>query len=112
MAKKKSSPVSKKSNNKTRTKSEILATLAAETELSKKQVASVVEGLTGMMKKDLSKVGAFVLSGVLKATVVKKPATKARKGINPFTKEEMMFKARPARNIVKIRALKALKESV
>ena len=110
MAKKKSAP--KKSSNKTRTKSEILTTLAAETGLTKKDVASVVDGLTGMMKKDLSKAGAFVLSGVLKVTVVKKPATKARKGINPFTKEEMMFKARPARNVVKIRALKALKESV
>ena len=111
MAKKKSVRASK-SKSATRTKSEILAAIAAETGLAKKEVASVVESLTIMMKKDLGKSGAFVLSGVLKATVVRKPATKARKGINPFTKEEVMFKARPARNVVKIRALKALKESV
>jgi nucleoid DNA-binding protein len=48
----------------------------------------------------------------MKVVVVRKPATKARKGINPFTKQETMFKAKPARNVVKIRALKALKDMV
>jgi len=111
-AKKPTSTKSKSSGTKSRTKSEILTALAAETELSKKQVAAVVESLTVIMKKDLSKAGTFTLAGVFKATVVRKPATKARKGINPFTKEEVVFKAKPARNAVKIRALKALKEAV
>lgn len=113
MAKKKSSSAPKKaSNRKNRSKSEILSTIAEETGLAKKEVGAVVESLTGMMKKDMGKNGIFVLPGILKATVIRKPATKARKGTNPFTGEEMMFKAKPARNVVKIRALKSLKESV
>jgi len=48
----------------------------------------------------------------MKVKVVRKPATKARKGVNPFTGEEMMFKAKPARNVVKVLALKGLKEMV
>lgn len=113
MAKKKSAPASKKSSTrKNRTKGEILTSIAEETGLAKKQVSAVMESLTTMMKNDVSKSGTFVLSGILKATVVRKSATKARKGINPFTGEETMFKAKPARNVVKIRALKGLKESV
>ena len=53
-----------------------------------------------------------ILPGLMKITVVRKPAPKARKGINPFTKEETMFKAKPARNVVKVRPLKALKDMV
>lgn len=113
MAKKKTATTAKKSSSKsTRTKSEILSAIAEETQLSKKEVGAVVEALATMMKKDLGKSGAFVLSGILKAVVIRKPATKARKGINPFTGEETMFKAKPARNVVKIRALKGLKEAV
>lgn len=112
-AKKKSSGTAKKSSNrKNRSKSEILSSISEDTGVAKKEVRAVVEALTEMMKKDLGKAGAFVLPGILKAVVIKKPATKARKGVNPFTGEEMMFKAKPARNVVKIRALKALKESV
>lgn len=106
------STTKKASGRKNRTKGEILTTIAEETELTRKQVGAVIESLTSMLKKDVSKVGTFVLPGILKATVVRKPATKARKGVNPFTGEEMMFKAKPARNVVKIRALKSLKEAV
>ena len=53
---------------------------------------------------------AFTIPGLCKITLRHKPATKARKGINPFTGEETMFKAKPARNVVKIAALKNLKE--
>ena len=99
---------------KPRTKSEIYRLLAEGTELSRKQVAAVFETLGEIIKKDLSKrgPGALTIPGLLKLTVVRKPATKARKGINPFTGEETIFKAKPARNVVKARPLKALKDMV
>ena len=67
-----------------------------------------------MIKKDLGKrgPGTFTVPGLMKIKVVRKPATKARKGTNPFTGEEMMFKAKPARNVVKVQALKGLKDMV
>ncbi|MCA9229261.1 MAG: HU family DNA-binding protein [Planctomycetales bacterium] len=95
-------------------KSEILASLSESTGLSKKEVASVFDGLSGLIGKNLSKrgPGVFTIPGLSKFKVVRKPATKARKGINPFTKEETIFKAKPARNVVKILPLKALKDMV
>jgi nucleoid DNA-binding protein len=103
----------KSSTKKSRTKSEILTTVATDTGLTKKDIGAVFEALTGLIKKDLKKgPGVFTLPGLLKLKVVHKPATKARKGTNPFTGAEMMFKARPARNIVRARPLKALKDSV
>lgn len=94
------------------TKSEILASVAAATELSRKQVGSVLDALAEMIGKNVGKKGpgAFALPGLLKIMVIQKPATKARKGINPFTKEEVMFKAKPARRVIKVRALKQLKD--
>ncbi|MFO0948383.1 MAG: HU family DNA-binding protein [Planctomycetota bacterium] len=99
---------------KSATKSEILANLSEATGLSKKDVQGVFDALSGLVKRELSKKGpgVFTIPGLLKLRVVRKPATKARKGINPFTKEETVFKARPARNIVKASALKALKDMV
>jgi len=99
---------------KSASKSEILASISQDTDLSKKQVALVFESLGGVIKKQLGKKGpgVFTLPGLCKMLVQHKPATKARKGINPFTKEEIMIKAKPARNVVKIRALKNLKEMV
>jgi len=96
------------------TKSEILAGIAASTELSRKQVAAVLDQLAGLIKNNVGKKGPgmFVLPGLLKIMVIQKPATKAHKGINPFTKEEQMFKAKPARKVIKVRALKALKDMV
>lgn len=94
------------------TKSEILTNIAKETGLARKQVAAVLEGLAGEIKKAVGKKGPglFAVPGLMKITVINKPATKARKGINPFTKEEVMFKAKPARRVVKVRPLKALKD--
>ena len=94
------------------TKSEILKSIAATTELTRKQVGGVCDALAGLIGKNVGKKGPgmFVIPGLLKIMVVKKPATKAHKGINPFTKQEQMFKAKPARRVVKIRALKALKD--
>ena len=94
------------------TKSEILAHISKETELSKKQVGAVFESMNGLIKKSLRGAGIFTIPGLLKLKVVKKPATKARKGINPFTGEETMFKAKPASKKVRAAALKSLKEMV
>lgn len=96
-----------------RTKSEIMGVLAETTGLSKKDVSQVFHSLSDLIGKDLSKgSGLFTVPGLMKIRRVNKPATKARKGINPFTGQEVMFKAKPARNVVKIRPLKALKDMV
>jgi nucleoid DNA-binding protein len=94
------------------TKSEILSNIAAATQLSRKQVASVFDALSGQIKAGVGKKGpgVFALPGLLKIMVIHKPATPARKGINPFTKQEQIFKAKPARKVIKVRALKALKD--
>ena len=94
------------------TKSQIVSAVAGATDLSKKQVSAVLEALGGQMKKALKGVGVFTLPGVCKMRVVKKAATKAREGVNPFTGEKMMIKAKPASKKVRIRALKNLNEMV
>lgn len=97
------------------TKSEIYAQIADDTGLTKKDVAAVFDSLSGQIKKNLGGRGGpglFSIPGLLKMRVVKKPATQARKGVNPFTGEEMMFKAKPASKTVKVAALKGLKDMV
>ena len=93
-------------------KTQILDRIAADTGLARKQVASVLDSLGDIIAGHLDKrgVGEFVFPGLLKISTVKKPAVKARKGINPFTKEEVMFKAKPASVAVKVRPLKGLKD--
>ena len=95
-------------------KTQILDQVADSTGLSRKQVAAVLDSLTDVIEAHVKKnaVGEFVLPGLLKISTVRKPAVKARKGINPFTKEEVMFKAKPASTVVKVRALKKLKDMV
>ena len=111
MAKKKAK---KAAGKKPMTKSEILASLSDSSGFTKKEISGIFEDLSGLIGKSLNKrgPGVFTIPGLSKFKVVRKPATKARKGINPFTKEEMMFKAKPARNVVKILPLKALKDMV
>lgn len=96
------------------TKSEIVGGISEATGLSKKEVSGVFEAMSGQIKKSLGRrgPGAYTVPGLMKLVVQRKPATKARKGINPFTGEETMFKAKPARNVVKIRPLKNLKDMV
>jgi nucleoid DNA-binding protein len=95
------------------TKSEIMNFITEETELRKKDVTAVFDALTNIINRDLKKgPGVFTVPGLMKIKVVKKPAVPARKGVNPFTGEEMMFKAKPARNVVKVTPLKALKDMV
>src|SRR5256885_7605685 len=98
--------------SKAATKTEILTNIAASTELSRKQVAAVFDALAGQIKAAVGKKGPgiFAVPGLMKIMVIQKPATKARMGINPFTKQEQMFKAKPARRVVKVRPLKALKD--
>ena len=94
-------------------KSELIEKITAEHEgLSKKDVKSVIETLAAVGYKELKKNGAFLVPGFAKFVVIKKPATKERKGINPFTKEPTVFKARPARKIVRARPVKAAKDAV
>jgi nucleoid DNA-binding protein len=94
------------------TKSEILNQISKDTKLSRKQVSSVLDSLGGCIKKSLRGNGMFTVPGLLKLKVVKKPATKEREGINPFTKEKMTFKAKPASRKVRALPLKALKNMV
>lgn len=99
---------------KAMTKSETFTALSESSGLSKKEIAGLFEGLSTLIGKNLGRrgPGVFTLPGLAKIKVVRKPATKARKGINPFTGEETMFKAKPARNVVKVTALKGLKDMV
>lgn len=94
------------------TKSEVLTQISKDTQLSRKQVASVFDSLSGVIKKSLRGNGLFTLPGLLKLKVVKKPATKAREGVNPFTGEKMTFKAKPASKKVRVLPLKSLKAMV
>lgn len=96
------------------TKTEIIANLCEATDLTKQQVGGLLDELAALIGKNLGEAGpgVFAIPGLLQIKVVRKPATEARKGINPFTKEEMIFKAKPARNVVKITPLKGLKAMV
>ena len=106
--------MAKAATKKAPTKTEILNSLAEQTDLNRKDVAAVLDALAGDIGKALGKrgPGMFSIPGLCKILVQRKPATKARKGINPFTGEETVFKAKPARNVVKIRPLKNLKDMV
>lgn len=96
------------------TKTAMLGMLCEMTGFTKKQVLLVLDAFFGLMEASVKKnsAGEFTVPGYFKIVTVKKPATKARKGINPFTGEEVMFKAKPARNVLKIKALKKLKDIV
>lgn len=93
------------------TKGQLFSTLADCTGVARKDVAGVFDELSTIIGAHLKKQGPgqFTLPGLLKISIKHKPATKARKGINPFTGEETMFKAKPARNVVKAKPLQRLK---
>ena len=103
-----------KGGNKPLTKSQFLNALAEPTGLSRKQVGTLFTTLGDLIAKQLGKKGPGIVTipGLMKVKVVRKPATKDREGINPFTKEKITIKAKPARNVVKIQAVKALKSMV
>lgn len=93
-------------------KTQIINSLAESTGLTKREIAAVLDDLGILMQRHIKKrsAGEFVMPGLFKIQTDKKPAKKARKGINPFTGEETVFKAKPATTAVKIRALKKLKD--
>lgn len=95
-------------------KTQILNELAENTGLSKKEISLVMDELGSLIERHIKKraVGHFTMPGLMKITTTRKPATKARKGINPFTGEETVFKAKPARTVIKIRPLKKMKDMV
>ena len=94
------------------TKSEVLTQISKDTGLSRKQIGSVFDSLNSVIRKSLRSSGLFTMPGLLKMKVVKKPATKAREGVNPFTGEKMTFKAKPASKKVRVLPLKSLKSMV
>ncbi len=95
-------------------KSEIVSSLAESTGLVKKDVLAVLEGIEGLISHSLGKKGpgVFALPGLLKIQVTLKKATPAKEGINPRDGSKIMIKAKPARKVVKVRALKKLKEFI
>ena len=99
---------------KPKTKGEIYGDIAEKTGLSKKQVSEVFDAMTEVIGKELGKKGPglFIIPGLLKIKVVSKPATKARPGFNPATKQPITIKAKPARKVVKALPLKALKSLI
>jgi nucleoid DNA-binding protein len=104
----------KNANQKPMSKTEVLAAMSEATGLTKQQVGGFFEELAKLIGKNLGEggPGAFAIPGLVQVKVVRKPATPERKGINPFTKEEMIFKAKPAKNVVKTSPLKGLKDLV
>ncbi len=93
-------------------KAQLYSHLSDCIEVSRKEISNLFEALSEVMESHLKKggPGEFTVPGLMKCKVIRKPATKARKGVNPFTGEPTMFKAKPARNVIKVRPLKALKE--
>ena len=108
----KAAPAKVKAISTKMTKTQIVGTIAENTGLTKKQVSDVMQQMDALIEGSIKKRGAgeFTIPGMMKITTVRKPAVKARKGINPFTGEETMFKAKPASTAVKIRPLKKMKE--
>jgi nucleoid DNA-binding protein len=94
------------------TKSQLIEKIAQLRELAKKDVKGMMEALAEVGYKELKKNGVFVVPGFAKFVVIKKAATKERKGVNPFNGEEMTFKAKPARKVVRARPVKAAKMAV
>lgn len=105
-----------KGNGKTAkvmSKSQLVEAIATANEgMAKRDVKQMLEALVEIGHKELKKNGIFTIPGFAKMVVIKKPATKARQGVNPFTKEPMTFAAKPARKVVRARPLKAVKDAV
>ena len=100
--------------NKRMNKSQFVSALAEKSGLDKKQVTAALDTLNAMVAQQLGKQGPgeVLIPGLLKLSVVDKPATPKHEGINPFTKETMTYKAKAARKVIKVRTLKALKDAV
>ena len=93
-------------------KSEFVEAVASQSGLEKKQVNAVLDALNNVIYSELKTQNEVTVPGLLKITTVTKPAQPEREGINPFTKEKTMFKAKPERKVIKARPVKALKDAV
>lgn len=93
-------------------KTEFVEAIASQSGLDKKQVNAVLNALTDVVYRELKAQNEVVIPGLVKLTSVTKPAVPEREGINPFTKEKTMFKAKPERKVIKPRPVKALKDAV
>ena len=107
-------PVKVAASAKGRTKSAFFQTISEHAGITRRDVAGVFHVMSSLIKADLSKSGSgiFTVPGLLRITIKRKPATKARPGINPFTKEAITIKAKPARKAIKARPVKAIKDAV
>jgi DNA-binding protein HU-beta len=102
----------KETNMAKMTKNQLIDAIAEATQLSKGDVKTVIEQMAIVGYKELNESGEFVIPGFVKMSVVNKPATEARSGVNPFTKEPMEFAAKPASKSVKASPLKVAKDAV
>jgi len=95
-------------------KSQFVATLAEKSGITKKQAVAALDSMNEIIAQQLGKKGPceFVIPGLLKLVVVDKPATPQHEGVNPFTKLPMTYQAKPARKVIKVRPLQALKNAV
>ena len=93
-------------------KTELIEAIASQSGLEKKQVSAVLDALSDVVYKELKAQHEVVIPGLVKLASVTKPAVPEREGINPFTKEPTVFKAKPSRTVIKPRPLKALKDAV
>jgi len=101
-------------STKKMSKSEFVTTLAEKSGINKKQATTALDTINAIVVQQLSQKGPgeIIIPSLLKLSIVAKPATHQHEGINPFTKEPMTFKAKPARKVVRIRPLKALKDAI
>ena len=101
-------------SNNGMSKAQFVATLAEESSLNKKQAESALESINAIVARQLGKggPGEVLIPGLIKLNVIEKPAKPQREGINPFTKNPMTFKAKPASKVIKVRPLKALKDAI
>jgi nucleoid DNA-binding protein len=95
-------------------KSQFVSALAEKSGLDKKQATAALDTLNAMVAQQLGKQGPgeVLIPGLLKLNIVDKPATPKHEGVNPFTKEPMTYKAKPARKVIRVRTLKALKDAI
>jgi nucleoid DNA-binding protein len=94
------------------TKSEFVNAVAEKSGLNKKQASTVLEAMGDIVTSELKSNGEVTIPGLIRLSVTTKAATPEREGINPFTKQPTIFKAKPARKVVKARPMKALKDAV
>lgn len=100
--------------NKRMSKSQFVTTLAEKSGLNKRQATSALDTINAMVAQQLGKrgPGEVLIPGLLRLNIVDKPATRKREGVNPFTKEPMTYKAKAAHRVIRVRALKALKDAI